>query len=203
MSLRYFFKTTITGDVHKFANQYIGTRFYMLLIPIKSQFVILDKGIFIDIPIFAASLKNYFYSTLSAFLGIVLFIFSIAFGLKYYVNSWILTCTLYLSYFLIAYSFYILFFWGRSNKYEKKRRVIYQEVLGMNALPEWLYRETVEHYFNQIDSDDEIVMIEKINNQSFTSNEFFIFYTYWSYKNVLQPTAENNDIYNKLNKRLL
>ncbi len=199
------FRPMRLGKVFSYSNQYIETSFLLFLIPLKSYFVNLNAKQTVEIPLNKTSLKNYYISLSLVGSGILFFGSMIVFGPTFSEND----SNSYLAYFpsiisglLILCGLVLGFKIGKSGKYEIKKRTIFQSIVNINALPEWLDSDTANDIFQKCKGQLPQNWKEKITNGELTSDDFFLYYTILAYENRINPTDENSALLNHLDKKL-
>jgi hypothetical protein len=193
------------GKVFSYANQYVETTFLILIIPLSSYFVDLNSKSTIQIPLNKVSLKNHYFSFSLILSGVLFFVLNIVFGLKFSENEAnliIAYAPITITMMLVSVGFIYYFISGRHTKYEIKKRTILQNVVGINALPEWLDDETAkfiyEKHINKLPDNWK----DKIATKAYTTEEFFYYYTMLAYQQRIMPTSENVELFNKLDMKL-
>lgn len=193
------------GKIYDFANQYIETSFSLLFIPTQSYFVNRNTNSSLEIPISNKSLKNYYYSVFLVISGILFFLAMVLFtnGISGNDNNIILAYlpsivsgSLILSGFIAGHKI------GKPDKKQIKKRTIFQSIVDINAMPEWLNIETAKEIYmrnsHRLPKKWKQIIIEG----KMTSDDFFLFYTMLSYENRIEATGENKILLNYLEKRI-
>lgn len=193
------------GKVFSYSNQYVETSFILFLIPLKSYFINLNAKQTIEIPLNKTSLKNHYITLFLVGSGILFFVGMIGFGPTYSEND----SNYYLAYLpaiisglLILSGLLLSFKIGRSDRYEIKKRTVFQSTVGINALPEWLSADIANDIYQKCKGRLPQSWKEKIINGELTSDDFFLYYTILSYENRIYPTAENSTLLNHLDQKL-
>jgi hypothetical protein len=199
------FRPQRLGKVFSYANQYVETTFLIFIIPLSSYFVDLNSKSTIQIPLNKVSLKNHYFSFSLILSGVLFFVLNIVFGLKFSENEAnliIAYAPITITMMLVSVGFIYYFISGRPTKYEIKKRTILQNVVGINALPEWLDDETAkfiyEKHINKLPDNWK----DKIATKAYTTEEFFYYYTMLAYQQRIMPTSENVELFNKLDMKL-
>jgi hypothetical protein len=195
------------GKVCSYSNQYIETSFLFFLIPLQSYFININSKETIEIPLNKISLKNYYVSFILVFFPIVFFFLWVLFTpnnsyAAHESNNYLGYMPAILAGILITIGLIYSFRGGKPAKYEIKKRTIFQSIVELNALPEWLSLETAKNIYEKHSSDMPANWKDKILNEEFTTDEFFYYYTMLSYQNRIMPTHENSELLNSLDKRL-
>jgi hypothetical protein len=199
------FRPKRLGKVFSYANQYIETSFLLFLIPLKSYFINLNTKETIEIPLNNTSLRNYYVSLALVGSGILFFVVMIVFGPTYSEND----NNAYLGYLpaivsglLVLCGLIYSFQTGKSSQYEIKKRTIFQSVVEINALPEWLNDETAKAIYEKNKVNLLPNWKDKIINGDLTSDDLFYYYTMLSYENRILPTNEIATLLNQLDQKI-
>jgi hypothetical protein len=181
-----------SGRVHKFSNQYIETRVLGLLFVYQSFFVTDKKEI--EIPLNKVSVSSH-YIALSGIFVIFLLIVSIGSGSVF---------TLPLIVVLGGIMYYS-WIYGKPTKIEIKQRTLFQEALGLNALPEWLSLAQRQKYYNQLQPKVDVEHLKTcIENKDYTYEQFCLYYTFIAYYISIYPNdKEAKLLHVKFHKKLV
>lgn len=200
------FKKQWHGQVHAFSNQYIESTFTLFFIPLGSFFVLSEQKQTIKIPLNKTSLKNYYTST-AVVLGGILFFFYIILVMPFIFKSSAYNPILayapaVIHVLTIIYGFYLSYKIGKPSKYEIKKRTIFQSILGINALPEWLDEETAATYFEVLKAKIPHDWIEKISQKDISYEDFTMIYTFLSYSIRLKNNETNALLFSSLDRKI-
>ena len=200
------FKPQRQGKVFSYANQYVETSFFLFLLPLKSHFVNLNTKETIEIPLNKTSLKNYYISLFFVVFGILFFFLVMNLfddinydnGINRYLSYLpaIISGSLILSGFILGYKI------GKSSKFETKKRTIFQMVVDINALPEWLSVEKARAIYTKLKDKLPQNWIDRITNKELTPDQFPLYYTMLTYENRIKPNEVNDKLLNYLEERL-
>lgn len=199
------FRLKYLGKVHDYSNQYIETSFFLFLIPVKSYFINLNAKENIEIPLNKTSLKNYYISFALVTSGILLYISLLMFGPKYHEkdsNAYLGYIPAIISGLLLIAGIIYNFKIGKTSHLEKKQRTIFQSVVNVNALPDWLSIDIAKSIYNKHKTNLPAGWKSNVRNEQFSTDEFFYYYTMLSYEQRIAPTPENAELLNILNRRL-
>ncbi len=83
-----------------------------------------------------------------------------------------------------------------------KKRTIFQNVVWLNALPEWLSVDTARSIYEKHKIDIPADCKGKVQNNQISADEFFYYYTMLSYEQRICPNANNVEHLTTLDRRL-
>lgn len=194
------------GLVKKLNNQYIATSFYFFLFPFDSHFVfsVPDHGFRkIEIPLNRTSLRAYYQSMLMMLGPFILFFSLIFSGVQL---SFLTSISIYapfaIALALCAGGVYFLYTFGKSNPHETKRRIVLEEAIGLNALPEWLSEKTRMEFFEILSAQLPTNWKSLISSQQFDTALFYKLYAAIYYHKELDKCEENEYLFTLLDKRI-
>ena len=200
------FKPQRQGKVFSYANQYVETSFFLFLFPLKSHFVNLNTKEVIEIPLNRTSLKNYYISLFFVVFGILFFflVMNLFEDINYEngINRYLIYLPAIISGSLILSGLILGYKIGKSGKFETKKRTIFQMVVDINALPEWLSIQKAAAIYSKFKDKLPQNWIDRITNKELTPDDFSLYYTMLSYENRINPNEVNNNLLNYLEQRL-
>jgi hypothetical protein len=199
------FRSQRHGQVKKFSNQLIETKFIFFFIPLGSYFVNRADNSEIRIPLNEQSMKAYYVpaglitgSILGFALSLILGASQRAEGLPVILG--------YLPGILLfgglCIGTYFTFQPEKQTPKEIKQRAILENVIGINALPEWLSPETKEELLRSISHKLPANWKDKIVTGKYSTEEFYLLYTAAFYNHSINPGQEAEYLFDLLDKKV-
>jgi hypothetical protein len=196
------FRLSPQGKVKEFSNQYIETDF-LLIFPGQSYFVQKKPYKRIQIPLFRKSLNSFYLPILIFFLAVSLFGAFIFFGNnEIFQNSIFKYIPTLIIVGGIAASLFFAFKKDHISNKEKKQRTIFEEAFGLNAMPSWFHESEKIAFAKIISEKLPVNWMDKIEQNNFTTEEFYILYTYLSYKRTIEKNEIIEKFFSKLDQRI-
>jgi hypothetical protein len=194
------------GQVKKLNDQYIETSFYLFLFPFDSYFVFTlpEQGIRrIEIPLHRTSLRAYYQSLLMIIGPMVLFFGLLIAGIQLpFLTRISAYAPFAIALLLCACGTYFLYTFGKSDPKETKRRIVLDEAIGINVLPEWLSEKTRMEFFVNLTAQLPTNWKSLISRQQYDSVLFYKIYAAMYYHKELEKCEENEYLFTLLDKRI-
>lgn len=187
------------GDVKHFNSQYITTQYFRIgipLVPTKSVFYNSESNTNIEIPLNRQSIATYYVPFVIFILGA--FILFIGFTFLPPINrsaNYAATLLGYWPPFIIFTTvgsiFYMKFFYAKTTKLEKQKRMYVGKILSINALPEYLSHKQQQEFFKHLVGKLPDNWLRKCNSILSSSPEFSLYYTALLYLNASEDPKKH------------